>query len=68
MRDYFTLVIRDNGIWGPQFGDYERWVVEEEANDSYSDYRKADRKIIRTSVRKRDVDAAIAKLNQPVTP
>lgn len=63
-RDYYTLLIREDGRWTIQFGDYDRDVVEQEAEDSYGDTRKRDRKIIRTSVRRADVEAHVAMLNE----
>lgn len=62
-RDYFTLVVREDGRWGQQFGDYDREVVAQEIEDSYGDVRKADRKIIRTKPGQADVNAKVAALN-----
>lgn len=65
-KRYFTLVVREAGVWAPQFGDYDREVVEEEREVSlYSDstLRRADCKIITSGDRQADIDAAIAKLN-----
>ena len=47
-RTYYTLFCRENdGKWYPQFGDYVRSVVAQEAIDSYSrDYKAKDRQII----------------------
>jgi hypothetical protein len=37
-RQYYTLFTRDeDGKWHPQFGDYSRSVVKDEAEDSYAD-------------------------------
>lgn len=67
-RTYYTLVTRDTETgfkWFPQFGDYDRETVESEQQD-YVDHgtRKADTKIVMSvSSKKRDVDAAITRLN-----
>lgn len=35
-RNYYHLITRDdNGIWSPQFGDFNRDVVEQERLDTY---------------------------------
>lgn len=47
---YFTLLQRHEGVWGIEFGDFDRETVEAELQD-YRDHfiRKADLKIIRTA-------------------
>jgi hypothetical protein len=60
---YFTLAVRDSGTWSPQFGDYDRDVVAQESTDAYSNYKRADRKIIRTGDSHVEIDRAIAELN-----
>ena len=49
-RPYFTLLQRHEGVWGVEFGDYDREVVEAELED-YRDHfiRKADLKIVETA-------------------
>jgi hypothetical protein len=32
---YYTLFIKEDGTWSPQFGDYVRKVVSDEKRDSY---------------------------------
>lgn len=36
-RIYWTLLIKENGIWSPQFGDWDKTVVRQERFDSYPD-------------------------------
>jgi len=67
---YFTLVVRENDLWQPQFGDLDRETVEAEADD-YFDHGtgRKDMKIVRTkSVRQEDLNAAVAKLNARAAP
>lgn len=61
-RPYFTLATRDDGKWSPQFGDYSRAVVAQESTDSYSDYRRADKRIITSGDSEDAINAAIAAL------
>lgn len=66
---YYTLVTRDHAgaKWFPQFGDYDREAVEFEQDDyvhGSAGIKKINTKIVKTkTVRRSDVDAAIAKLN-----
>lgn len=48
MMVYFTLVTReDDGLWYPQFGDFDRSVVVTEKADSYArEYRASDMRIV----------------------
>jgi hypothetical protein len=68
-RQYYTLCIKEFGKWEPQFGDYSKSVVEQEARDVYADRYSMDyvpaknRKIITTSDKQSDIVHAIAKLN-----
>lgn len=58
---YFTLVTLEAGVWAPQFGDFVKRVVKDEARDSYAGL---PRKIIRTDTAHQfEIDRAIAKLN-----
>jgi hypothetical protein len=63
-KQYFTLVIFENGSWAPQFGDYVRSVVQDERDD----YREHDvllkhMKIIKTTDDQASIDSAVAQLN-----
>jgi hypothetical protein len=71
-RRYFTLAVRwhweEAGVlhsrWSPEFGDYDREVVESERDDYRSrDFKARDLKIISTGDKQSDIDAAIMKLN-----
>lgn len=66
-KKYYTGLTRDDGVWSPQFGDYDRQVVEDEMEDSFiachAPYAKRDLKIIVTGDAQADIDAAVAKLN-----
>lgn len=48
-KKYYTLFCQEtDGQWYPQFGDYSRAVVAQEALDSYAvEYAAARRKIVR---------------------
>lgn len=67
---YYTLVTRDHAgaTWFPQFGDYDKEAVVFEQDDYVTGsamMKRSNTKIIKTkTVRRCDVDAAIAKLNQ----
>jgi hypothetical protein len=65
MKNYYTLAVRDAGLWSPQFGDYHRSVVVEERTymvDS-EECTDCDCKIVRSGDAQADIDAAIAALN-----
>ena len=62
-RRYHSLVILQDGRWGPQFGDYSREVVEQEAEDSYGDVPKKHRKIVTTGDKQADIVHRVAQLN-----
>jgi hypothetical protein len=62
-RPYFTLAIREDGRWSPQFGDYERAVVAQEIRDCYAHVRKPDRKIVKSDPDCDAINAALAALN-----
>jgi hypothetical protein len=70
LRPYYTLAIREQGRWTPQFGDYDRAIVAQEEQDSYrfdpagQPIRKLDRKIIKTDPDCDAIDAGIAALNR----
>lgn len=60
-RKYYTLFTRSElGGWFPQFGDYVRSVVVDEAADSYEDDVC---KIVRHDDTKAGLEAAQASLN-----
>lgn len=67
-RTYYTLAIRSNGVWSPQFGDYDREVVEQEGRDmresgDWEGLKAKDCKVISTNHTQADIHAAIIALN-----
>jgi hypothetical protein len=68
MRKYYTLAIREDGVWTPQFGDYNRSVVEEERSyvvgHPSGEVKKKDTKVICSGSSQASINAAIAKLNE----
>lgn len=34
-KKYYTLVVKRDGVWSPQFGDYDKEVVKDEEYDCY---------------------------------
>lgn len=68
-RAYYTLAVREDGRWTPQFGDYDRELVEFERQDYRDHGHKArDLKIVTSIAGRRFVEAAIAKLNAEAPP
>ncbi|MBB4000900.1 hypothetical protein [Aureimonas pseudogalii] len=68
-RTYHTLLTRDlkhpiSNQWCPDFGDYDRKVVEAERDD-YRDkgWAAAELRIIETSSDQKGIDAVVAALN-----
>lgn len=62
-RIYNSLLIRVDGVWTIQFGDYSKSVVEQERRDSYSDIPRKDWKIISTGDSQYEIEHALAQLN-----
>lgn len=70
-RTYYTLAIREEGFYAPQFGDYSRAVVEQELEDRVDSDRyrgrdaitRRDCKIIRTNGDQASINAAVKALN-----
>jgi hypothetical protein len=71
-RKYYTLLERTPGeLWAPQFGDYEREVVEQEQRDmkdSGSFTKGTKFLIIETGTRQYQVSDAIRLLNDELAP
>ena len=69
-RTYYTACIRDrDGVWAPQFGDYDRAVVVEEMEDWHDatglhGSKRRDMKIITTGPKQADINAAVDALNK----
>jgi hypothetical protein len=67
-RRYFTLVSIDGSPgcpWSPEFGDYDRRIVEGELDD-YRDrgWKAKELKIIETGDTQAEIDAAVRDLNK----
>lgn len=70
-RKYYSLLQRVNGKWTIQFGDYDRQVVADVADDMWDQgigTKRADLKIITTGPKQSDIEAAVAKLNGTTKP
>lgn len=66
-RPYFLLITREahDGLWHPQFGDFDRDCVLAEREDCYSHLgRKAWKVITCKSSKQADCYAAIARQNE----
>lgn len=63
---YYTLITRDpdDRRWYPQFGDYSRKVVVEEEESYKPNFRKKDRRIIKTEDAQASIDVAIKRINE----
>lgn len=67
-RTYYTIAERIDGQWSPQFGGYDRDVVNAELADMREHGQgplKKNLRIIKSGARQADIDAAIATLNAP---
>lgn len=65
MKPYYTLLIRMNGKWSPQFGDYVKAVVAQERKDTYSEFKGVDWQIVKTADDlQASIDAVVTELNK----
>jgi hypothetical protein len=64
-RIYFTLAAREpDGVWAPQFGDYDRQCVAAELDDyAQHDYRRKDLKVVKSFDDQASINKAMAALN-----
>ena len=63
-RVYYTLAERIDGVWGPQFGDYDLETVEYELLDRRDhDVPRRDLKIVKRAGTGAAIGEAINKLN-----
>ncbi|PWR23388.1 hypothetical protein [Zavarzinia compransoris] len=60
---YYTLAVREDGVWAPQYGAYSRADVHEEMLDYAERHALKDLRIIVTGDGQAAIDAAIARLN-----
>lgn len=60
---YYTLAVQfdKSDTFSVQFGDYDKEVVAQEIEDSYSDAHKV--RIVRSGDTTAEINAAVAKLN-----
>ena len=72
-RKYFTLIERCpiSKTWSPQFGDFDRNVVVEEGQSMHDQIgftisKGTKFKIISTSPKQADINAAVAALNSNI--
>lgn len=67
-RKYYTLIARDGSPgcpWSPQFGDYDRKTVADELADYREQgFKRSELRIIETSARQAEIDAAVSALNR----
>lgn len=61
-RKYYTLLVKyePTSPWGIAFGDYNKDVVQQEREDSYSEFKT---KLIKTNDTQASVDAEVRALN-----
>lgn len=61
-RKYYTLLVKyeTKSPWGIAFGDFNKDVVQQEREDSYSEFKT---KLIKTSANQASVDAEVRALN-----
>jgi hypothetical protein len=59
-RNYYTLLVKRDNLWSPQFGDYDKEVVKDEEYDCY-DTEKT--RIICTKDDQVSIDAAVKVIN-----
>lgn len=62
-RSYYTLAVREHGVWAPQFGDYDREAVREELEYYAERIKRADLKIVQSGDTPGEINAAVRALN-----
>ena len=60
-KKYYTVAFYDQGQWHVDFGDYDKEVVKQEIEDSYSEYKT---KIIVTTKGHDELMQKLAELNK----
>jgi len=68
---YYTLLIqsKETGLWGVEFGDFDRETVEDERDCTWRDsegYKLNQTKIIKTAEVQKEIDHHVAELNKEV--
>lgn len=65
MKKYYTMAVREDGKWAPQFGAYDLADVQAEKEDYLDhDTLRKDINIITTGDTQAEINAGIAKLNE----
>lgn len=63
-RTYYTLAVREDGTWTPQFGDYSRKVVQDEMLDYRDhDHKAKNLRIVTSGDTQAEINAATSALN-----
>lgn len=64
IRKYYTLAIKQNGIWSCAFGDYDKSVVQDEMDDMKESgyYDKCKFKIVCSDDNQESIDKAVSAL------
>ena len=64
MANYWTLLVKENGVWGPQFGSFEYQDLVAELQD-YRSHGVSNKslKIIRTDETQEAIDSRIKAIN-----
>lgn len=60
-RPYYTLAIKEDGAWSPQFGDYDKQAVIQERIDSYAGF--AYRIVTTDDAKQATINAQIGLMN-----
>lgn len=63
-KRYYTLCVKEGGVWSPQFGDYEKAVVEQELEDQLANYHRKNLRIVTSAPYQVDINDAVAFLNK----
>jgi hypothetical protein len=62
-KDYRTLIIREHDRWTIQFGDYDKQTVVQERRDSYTNIRRCNWRIIKTTDQQKEIDERVRQIN-----
>lgn len=60
---YWSLLVKYQGVWSVQFGDYDKTVVRDERFDNYAD---DDCMIVGTSDKQADIEKYVYNLNNGI--
>ncbi len=66
-RKYYSLLVKLDNRWSPQFGDYVRKVVADEGDDTKHHYPKGTKmKIICTGDTQASIMAEVTRMNDVI--